>query len=397
MEQIMVQFSIDAGLFGLLAAFYYYGYAGMQIPVAIFLNKFGAQKVICASAVICGLAAFLFSYTDNFYLALLSRFIIGACSAVGFLGVSKVLTEWFPKEKYARMVSFTFSLGLCGALYGGKPVGLLVTQYDWQNVAMAIAAISIAIGLTVLILLKTPKSENDHYEENEEEEFNFSKLIALLSSPAIWGLALVNLLLVGSLEGFADVWGVPYLTTAYGIAKSDAAGLVSFVYIGMIFGGPFLTFCTRKFNKSSIISLCGLGMALAFVILFNIHSYNTALFTLLFFVIGILCSYQVVIFIVGSEMVSASYIGIALGFLNCVNMLGGSFFHTFIGKIMDLFWTGSLNAEGMKLYSLEAYSYAISLIPICSIIGAFLMMSMQLKKRRQKESLEFEDVAAQKA
>jgi len=35
MHQIMEQLSIDASHFGILAAFYYYGYAGMQIPTAI--------------------------------------------------------------------------------------------------------------------------------------------------------------------------------------------------------------------------------------------------------------------------------------------------------------------------------------------------------------------------
>ncbi len=34
MQTIMEQFSIDASHFGLLAALYYYGYAGMQITVA---------------------------------------------------------------------------------------------------------------------------------------------------------------------------------------------------------------------------------------------------------------------------------------------------------------------------------------------------------------------------
>ena len=32
MHQIMEQFSIDASHFGVLAALYYYGYSGMQIP-----------------------------------------------------------------------------------------------------------------------------------------------------------------------------------------------------------------------------------------------------------------------------------------------------------------------------------------------------------------------------
>ena len=51
MHQIMEQFSIDASHFGLLAAFYYYGYASMQIPVAVLLDRFSARYIVFAFAV----------------------------------------------------------------------------------------------------------------------------------------------------------------------------------------------------------------------------------------------------------------------------------------------------------------------------------------------------------
>ena len=121
MNQIMDQFSIDASHFGMLAAFYYYGYSVMQIPVAILLDRFSARRIIFVFAVLCGLAALIFTYTSNFYLALLSRFLIGAGSSVGFLGVSKVLSEWFPKVQYARMIGFSFTFGLMGGIYGADP------------------------------------------------------------------------------------------------------------------------------------------------------------------------------------------------------------------------------------------------------------------------------------
>lgn len=146
MPQIMAQFSIDASHFGLLAACYYYGYAGMQIPMAILLDRFSIRYVVFVFAVICGLATLLFTYTQHFYMAAFSRFLIGSGSAVGFLGISKVVSEWFPKAQYASMIGFSFTFGLMGAIYGGKPVSLLIDAYNEQNVATTLAIISILIG-----------------------------------------------------------------------------------------------------------------------------------------------------------------------------------------------------------------------------------------------------------
>lgn len=376
MHSIMEQFSIDASHFGLLAAFYYYGYAGMQIPVALLLERFQPRYVICSFAILCGLATLLFTYTSHFYLAVFSRFLIGAGSAVGFLGVSKVISEWFSKEHYTRMVGFSFSVGLLGAIYGGKPVSLLIERYSWQNVAITLAFVSIGIGLGCYLFLRAPQ----HKEEvGTTSLLNFKTVLA---AKWLWVLALSNLLMVGALEGFSDVWGVPYLTMAYGLAKSDAAGLISFVFFGMIFGGPLLAFCSGKIGNYPVIALSGLGMALAFIFLLLNQTASFWILACLFFGVGILCCYQVIVFAAGSELMEAQYLGVTIAFLNCINMLGGSFFHTLIGKIMDLFWAGAVSAEGLKQYTLHAYQYALSVIPICAILGAVMVCVMWRKVTR---------------
>ena len=85
MTQIMQQFSIDATAFGFLSAMYYFGYAGMQIPIALLLERFGVRWVVSGCALLCGFAVFLFTFTEHWLLALTGRFLIGMGSAAGFL------------------------------------------------------------------------------------------------------------------------------------------------------------------------------------------------------------------------------------------------------------------------------------------------------------------------
>ncbi len=370
MHQMMEQFSLDASHFGLFAAFYYYGYAGMQIPVAILLDRFSARYCVFAFAVLCGLATLMFTYTDNFIIAVFSRFLIGAGSAIGFLGVSKVVSEWFAKDHYARMIGFSFTIGLMGAIYGGKPVGLLIETYRWQNVALTLAVTSIMIGFGSYVVLRSPKNGENIRSESSFKMANFS---AVFSSRILWMLALSNMLMVGSLEGFADVWGVPYLMTAYDLKKEDAAGLISFVFIGMLFGGPMLAYLSKKIGNYRVIFGCGFGMALAFTVLLLSQPFNGWYLSVLLFCVGLMCCYQVIIFSAGSELVAPQYLGVTIAFLNCINMLGGSFFHTAIGKIMDVFWTGLVTEEGLRQYTLTVYQTALSIIPASALVGAFLV------------------------
>lgn len=381
MQTIMEQLSIDASQFGVLAAFYYYGYAGLSIPVAMLLDRLGARHMVALGALLSGLAALVFTYTDSFYMALCARFIVGAGSAVGFLGVSKVVSEWFSKESYARMIGLSFTFGLMGAIYGGKPVSVLIENYEWQTVAFTFAMIAIVIACVVYVFLRSPKVQMGAADDNVSttQKPNYG---AVFSSPIIWLLGVSNLLMVGSLEGFADVWGIAYLMQAYALTKSDAAGLVSLVFVGMLFGGPFLAACSKKTSDYAVVVAAGVVMTFIFGILFASPAYSGLLLSVLFFVLGVMCCYQVIVFAAGANLVAPQNRGVAVAFLNCVNMLGGSFFHTIIGSALDLFWTGSV-ADGVKAYDLAAYKYAISIVPICTVFGSAIVLFIGLYAQNQ--------------
>ena len=382
MQQMMMQFSINTSQFGLIAAFYYYGYSSMQIPVALLLDRLGARYIVFAFAFFCGVATLLFTYTDNWYLACLSRFLIGAGSAVGFLGVSKVISEWFPAKQYTKMIGLSFSVGLIGAIFGGKPVSLLIEMFDWRQVALSLAVLSMLIGYGAYLVLRV--NPNKTVDPLSDESFKLADFKILLCSPSIWFLALANLLMVGSLEGFSDVWGIPYLMKAYSINKGNAAQLISFVFFGMLCGGPLLALCSKKMGNYTVISLCGFGMAVAFIALILCNNYHWWYLACIFFSIGVMCCYQVIVFAAGADLVKSQYLGVTVAFLNCINMLGGSFFHTVIGKLIDLFWTGSLSHDGIREYSLTAYKLALMLIPACAILGAIMVCVLGFVSSRKQ-------------
>lgn len=389
MTQIMEQHAIDATAFGLLASFYYWGYAGFQIPIAIWLDKYGVKLVVFLCATICGCATLAATYADNWYIILVSRFFVGVGSAVGILGVSKTLSEWFSKEIYGRMIGLTFTIGLMGAIYGGKPTTLLVEQLGSVKVATTLAMVSLLIGVMTLLFYKKPRTQ---LAQASKEPLRFNDLIKVLTSPKLCLLAIANLLLVGSLEGFADVWGVNYLVTAYGMAKADAAEISSFIFVGMLCGGPLLTLLSIRLGNFKVIAFCGIGMATILMYIFTTPEYNWYLLTGLFFMVGVFCCYQVLVFAVGCDLVKPRLLGVTIAFLNSVNMLGGSFFHSIIGKLMDVYWAGDM-LNGIRIYNLDAYNHALFVIPACSLLGTALVLFVGVMKSKRSHLLVVESKA----
>jgi fucose permease len=380
MAEFLEKYQISATDFGFFASLYYLGYAGMQIPMALLLEKYGPRKIISLSAILCGVATYLFIALDSWSVALLSRFLIGAGSVVGFLGVSKVISLWFPAKRYTRLVGLTFSFGLLGALYGGRPVSLMIQNMGWEKVSLTLALVAITIGVFSFIFVR------DKAIVKEQNPPVLSSLKKLFGHKSLVILAFSNFLMVGSLEGFADVWGISYLMVARNLSKMEAASITSYIFVGMLFGGPLLAYFAEKFKAHfQVTLLCGLLMSilLTCVLTFNSYLPQWALI-LIMFSVGLLCCYQVIVFAIGTQLVPVYLVSITIAFLNCINMLGGSFFHTVIGRLMDYFQQGAI-IDGVKAYSVETYTFTLALIPLASMMGAGLVWWS--KSQQQQEAV----------
>ncbi len=378
MPEFLAKYHISATDFGLFASLYYLGYAGMQIPMALLLDKYGPRAVISLSAILCGAAVWMMLIFDSWPIALLSRFLIGVGSVVGFLGTSKVISLWFPKARYARLVGLTFSFGLLGALYGGRPVSILIEQMGWEQMLGILGGVAVLLGVLNFSLVRNKT------ETQEKAEPIFVALKKIFTHKSLLILAVANFLMVGALEGFADVWGVPFLMAARSLSKVDAASITSCIFVGMLFGGPILAYFSEKYKAHyTVTMICGLLMAalMTAVLLFN-QSLPQSSLMLIMFGVGILCCYQVIVFAIGAELVPPHLLSVTIAFLNCINMLGGSFFHSSIGRLMDFFEQGTM-IDGVKVYSVEAYTYTLALIPLASLLGAGLVWVSKRKKNRE--------------
>ena len=376
MVPIMAQLKIEADEFGIISSAYYWGYAWMQIPVAILLDKWGPRWVISGLAVLCGMGFLLFTYTASWKVALVGRFLVGAGSAVGFLGVSKVLSQWFPKKDYAKMVGISVAIGLLGALGSGNIKGMVNIMPE-KVVAYSLSLFAIILGVAIWFVLRVPVPSGNQEVSNS---FQFSNLKEVLSSPVILLLGLVNLLMVGPLEGFVDVWGLPYLKKAYGIDETIAYGLAYKVFLGVVLAGPIIPILGKKLGNYTVINICGLGITLSFAgLLSGSIGYHYYGFTALFLAVGFFSGYQINILAAGEAFVNSASVGITIAFLNSMNMLGGGFFHAIIGKIINALWMGELTQDGVRVYPLSAYQTALSVIPITSFIGVLLITAVVLK------------------
>lgn len=380
-EEIMQKFSIDTIAFGTLAGYYYLGYAGMQLPIGIMLDKFNYRIVLAAAIILTCLGTSGFVISSHFNYLLVSRLMIGAGSAAGFLSVAKIINTYFHPKYHSLMIGFSFTFGLSGAVFGLTPMKMLFMNFGYQNSFYSL----ILVGLSLSIMILLIKDDNSVRHNSHFKTISKSSILGLLFNPTILLIGIAGGLMVGALEGFADLWAIPFFKQIYKMKDMDSNLVTSFVYIGMCFGGPILAMIANLVKSTNfIIIMTGIMMILIFIILLYCPSLGFYTTCLLMFCLGIFCCYQVLIFSIVSNMVNEKSAGLAIALTNCINMLFGHFFHKLISQVITYNWDGLHNEAGIAIYSRYDFTMAISTIPACCLIGIILFFKVFSKIKNSK-------------
>src|SRR5262245_4686008 len=102
-EELMRDFAVGAAVLGHLSAAYFYGYAGMQIPVGVLLDRFGPRRLMTLAALVCAACCVLLATSTSLGLATAGRFLIGASAAVSLVGSMAVAGQWFHSNRFALL------------------------------------------------------------------------------------------------------------------------------------------------------------------------------------------------------------------------------------------------------------------------------------------------------
>lgn len=364
---IMQQFGISAATFGQFSGVYYIGYSLIHLPIGIMLDRFGPRKVMsaCILLTVLGLAPLLFA--KHWAYPIIGRLLIGIGSSAAILGVFKIIRMAFAESRFPRMLSLSVTIGLIGAIYGGGPVSYMRDTFGYQTVIQLIALGGLLLALLTYWLIPDLKQAANTTVISDIKEVLSNKKVVLS--------CLFAGLMVGPLEGFADVWGTAFLKGVYGFDGTIAASLPSLIFVGMCFGSPILSFIAEKIgNFIAAIIGAGLTMAIAFTLLLFLPL-KPAMITICFMLVGMCSAYQILAIYKASTYVRETVAGLTTAVANMIIMIFGYGFHTAIGSLINIFGGPHLSA---------ALIYGIAVIPITLVLGTIGFTLILFSERTSK-------------
>lgn len=373
--ELMEDFALDATALGNLSAFYFYSYVAMQIPTGLLADSWGPRRLLAAGALVAGVGSLSFALADGMFWACVGRLLIGGSVAVAFVAMMKLSSHWMAPKHFALASGMALLLGILGAVFAGTPLRLLVDAFGWRPVMAAAATLPFLIAVLIWLLVRDDPAEKGYlsYAAQEPEETSrvgaLAGLLQVFHYRNTWFLFIAPGALVGSTLTFAGLWGVPFLTTHYGMTAPGAAGVCSAMLLSWAAGGPVNGALSDRIGRRKPLYLLDcLVLIGGWLVIVLVPDLPLVLLVALLLIIGFAAGGIIIGFAYVKESVPPRLAGTAAGVCNMGTMLGPMVLQPTVGWVLDSRWQGAMQG-GARIYDLGAYRIGFALMLIWAIVA----------------------------
>jgi len=365
-RELMSEFALGAAALGNLAAFYYYSYVAMQIPAGVLADRWGPRLVLTAGAAIAAAGTLLFALAPGYAAAGLGRLLIGGAVGVAFVAMLKLAGHWFAPTRFAMVSGLALACGILGAVFAGVPLRLLVDAFGWRNVLGVSAAVTGLLAMVIWLAVRDDPAERGYASYAPAPPARHAPILDSIrqafAARNVWLVFLISGAVSGPALTFGGLWGVPFLSTHYGLTTSQASMITSLLLVCWAVAGPIVGALSDRLRRRKPLYALGAVLAAAgwcFVLL--VPGLPLPLLVALLGFIGCASSAVLVGFAIVKESAPAALAGTAGGVANMGNMLGGMIMQPAVGWVLDRRWAGTF-ANGVRVYDFDAYRAGFTLM-----------------------------------
>lgn len=214
---LRLELALSAESLGWLTSAYLVAFAAMQLPLGIWLDRYGARRVESVLLLIAAAGCALFASGHTFSQLFIGRALIGLGVSACLMAAFTSYRQWYAPELLSRLAAWMLVVGTSGALAASVPVRWLADAQGWRMVfwisCAAFASVALAMwGLfpKQTVTLSTPGALSVGYR-------------AIFRRQAIRATAPIAFFSQGGFIALQTLWAAPWLIQVLGQSAAQAA------------------------------------------------------------------------------------------------------------------------------------------------------------------------------
>ena len=211
--------ALNPSSLGLLTSAYFIGFAAMQIPVGILLDRYGPRRVEPVLLAVAAAGAALFALAESLTGLAVARALIGAGVCACLMAPLKAVAAWYPADRHASYSGWIMVAGGVGALATTVPLEIALTFTHWRGVFFGLSVVTLAVALAIWWRVPDIAKPVD----SGSLATQFAGVRSVFVHPRFWWLAPIGGFGMGSFMAIQGLWAVPWLMDVEGDTRAAAA------------------------------------------------------------------------------------------------------------------------------------------------------------------------------
>jgi predicted MFS family arabinose efflux permease len=209
---------------GLLSSAYFVGFACLQLPLGVWLDKYGPRRTESALLVFAALGAAIFASSSTLTGLWVGRALIGIGVSACLMAPLKAYRVWYPPERQSQLASWMLVFGTCGALATTVPVAMLLPLIGWRGVFWAMAALIVVAA--ALVFFRVRPVERSMAQQQSEMSLTPEApggYKAIFTDPYFRRMAWLGGVYQGGFMAIQTLWAGPWMVDVLGLSVKEAS------------------------------------------------------------------------------------------------------------------------------------------------------------------------------
>ncbi|XP_049291666.1 sialin-like [Anopheles funestus] len=250
---------------------YFYGYLLTSLPAGPMAERYGPQRLIGYSFLLCALVTALFPIfaAINVWVVIVGRFLIGVLSGCVYPTLHNVISRWIPPNEKSKAVACIAGGSTFGTVITWPFAGLLTEHFGWVYAFYVPAFLSALVGVIWFWLIADAPSEHKTITKEERDliEASFGNTVSKTKAKPPLVQVITSLPFIALvLSHYSSFWGLNFFVTqapkfineVLGFNLTNAGFLSSLPYLARMFSGFFFGYigdCMRRKEIMAVTSL----------------------------------------------------------------------------------------------------------------------------------------------
>ncbi|MGQ9548770.1 MAG: MFS transporter [Roseiflexus sp.] len=230
---LMRDLELSAADLGLMTSLFYAGFAAVQLPLGIALDRIGPRIAVPSLMLATVVGSLLFATATALPQVALGRTLIGVGMAGNLMGAVKAFGVWFSPNRVATFTSLMVGIGAMGALVAATPLAWLNQQFGWRAVFLGGAGIVLLSAAGIALGTQNAPPGVPWRATSDAADEGFGRIFR---NDQFWRIAPLNFVWLGTLLAVQTLWAGPYLFDVLRLPLIETGNLLLLVGAGVATG-----------------------------------------------------------------------------------------------------------------------------------------------------------------